>query len=168
MEAIINKVAASGLITIDMEDFIDPQNTVSYDLAQNLFQGLILKEKDFRDFLKNHNWENYRNKNVYIICSADAIIPNWAYMLLITKLQPYVNQVVVGSLEDLNLLLIKEALTKLNLDNYTNARVVIKGCSKTEIPSAAYAEITKILLPFAASIMFGEPCSTVPVYKKKS
>ena len=164
---IINRVASSGLVSLDLEDYYHQGEQVVYDIADNLFQGIILKEKDFRDFLKNNDWSVYSGQNVAIQCSADAIVPTWAYMLLITKIQPYANMVVYGTLQELQIALCHQAFAKIDFTPLKNAKVVIKGCSKGEIPLFAYAEITRLLLPLASSIMFGEPCSTVPVYKKK-
>lgn len=168
-ELIINKVINSGLVTFDLEDLYDQGERVVYDLKDNLFMGMILKEKDFREFLKNHDWSPYTGKNVAIICSeVDVIIPTWAFMLLTLKLQPFANTVVLGSLEELENKLFYDALHKVNPSAYQGARVVVKGCSKVPVPAAAYVEITRILQPFVQSLMFGEPCSTVPLYKKKA
>ncbi|MDJ1482450.1 DUF2480 family protein [Cytophagaceae bacterium YF14B1] len=167
MEAeIINRVASSGLLTLDLADYYHPGERVVYDLKDNLFQGLILKEKDFRQFLKEHDWSNYAGKNVAVLCSEDAIVPVWAYMLLTTYLEPYVNKVVFGDLQNLEQALFQDALSKISLENYINAKVVVKGCGDLPIPSYAYVEITRLLRPVAQSIMYGEPCSTVPIYKK--
>lgn len=166
-ELIINKVTNSGLITFDLEDLYDKGERVIYDLKDNLFMGMILKEKDFRDFLKSHDWTQYAGKNIAITCSEDAIIPTWAYMLLTIKLQPVANSVVFGTLEELENKLFFDALQKVNIEEYRGARVVVKGCSKVPVPTAAYVEITRLLQPVVQSLMFGEPCSTVPLYKKK-
>lgn len=165
-DIIINKVANSGLVTLDLEELYAKGERVIYDLKDNLFMGMILKEKDFREFLKTHDWEQYRNKNIAIICSEDAIVPTWAYMLLTLKLQPVADTIVFGDLKELENKLFYEAIAKINPEEYRNARVVIKGCSKVPVPTSAYVEITRILQPVAQSLMFGEPCSTVPLYKK--
>ncbi len=165
-DSIINKVANSGLITFDLEDLYDKNERVIYDLKDNLFMGMILREKDFREFLKTHDWSYYTDKNVAIICSEDAIIPTWAYMLLALKLEPVANTVVFGDLAALEDKLFYDAIAKVNPEDYRDARVVVKGCSKVPVPTAAYVEITRKLQPVAQSLMFGEPCSTVPLYKR--
>lgn len=166
-DPIINKVASSGLVTLDLEDYYHQGERVIYDLKDNLFMGMILKEKDFREFLKNHDWSIYEGKNVAIICSEDAIVPTWAYMLLSLKLSPYANTVVYGDLRQLEDKLYYDAIAKINPLDYADARVVVKGCSKVPVPTSAYVEITQKLMPYVKSLMFGEPCSTVPLYKKK-
>ncbi len=166
-ELIINKVINSGLVTFDLEDLYHQGERIVYDLKDNLFMGMILKEKDFREFLKNHNWTQYTGKNVAIICSEDVIIPTWAFMLLTLKLQPFTNTVILGNLAELENKLFFDALHKVDVEEYRGARVVVKGCSKVPVPAAAYVEITRLLQPVVQSLMFGDPCSTVPLYKKK-
>ncbi|MGK7393198.1 MAG: DUF2480 family protein [Candidatus Cyclobacteriaceae bacterium M3_2C_046] len=161
-----NKVAKSPLVTLNLEDYYQKGQRILYDLKENLFHGMILREKDFREFVKNHNWEQYMGTHVAIYCSADAIVPTWAYMLLATKLEPYAESVVYGDLKALEMVLYKEALAKIDLSAYKDAKVVIKGCGSLPVPEFAYVEITKILKPVVASLMYGEPCSTVPIYKK--
>lgn len=166
-ENIINKVANSGLITLNLEDYFHTGERIVYDIKDNLFHGLILKEQDFRAFIKEHNWAQYQDKNIAIICSADAIVPTWAYMLLANKMKPYANEVVFGNLETLEAVLFSKALTKIDMSQYADQRVVVKGCADIAVPVAAYVEITALLTPVAKSIMYGEPCSTVPIYKRK-
>ncbi|SEB00955.1 DUF2480 family protein [Pedobacter hartonius] len=166
-ENIVNKVASSGLITLNLELYYHQGERVVYDLKENLFQGLILREKDFREFIKGHDWASYAGKNIAIICSADAIVPTWAYMLLANKLKPYANEVVFGGLEVLEAVLFTKALAKIDLADYKDERVVIKGCADIDVPVSAYVEITALLTPVVKSIMYGEPCSTVPIYKRK-
>lgn len=166
-ENIVNKVAASGLITLNLESYYDQGERIIYDIKDNLFHGLMLREKDFREFIKTHEWEAYTGKNVAVICSADAIVPTWAYMLLATKLKPYANEVVFGNLETLEAVLFTRALAKIDLESFRDERVVIKGCADVTVPVAAYVEITNLLTPVVKSIMYGEPCSTVPVFKRK-
>jgi len=163
---ITNKVALSGIITIDLEEFYPQGERVLVDIKDLLFQGLILREKDFREFIKNEDWTKYKNKYVALICSADAIVPTWAYMLLATQLEPYVKKVVFGNLEILETVLYNETLGNLNLNEYKDARIVIKGCGHLPVPKAAYVEIARLLRPIAKSIMYGEACSTVPLYKQ--
>lgn len=165
-EEIINKVAASGLVTIDMEEWYPEGERVLIDIKQQLFQELILREKDFREYIKTTNWSFYKDKYVAITCSADAIVPTWAFMLLTTVLAPFAKEVVFGSLEDLENIIFGKIINSLNTDNYKGTRIIIKGCSKRHIPIGAYVALTNKLQPVAKSIMYGEPCSTVPVYKK--
>lgn len=166
-ENFVNKVAASGLITFNLEEYLHPGERVVYDIKDNLFHGLMLREKDFREFVKTHDWEDYKGKNVAIICSADAIVPTWAYMLLANKLKPFANEVVFGSPETLETVLFAKALAKIDLKTFEGERVVVKGCADIDLPVSAYVEITNLLSPVVKSIMYGEPCSTVPIYKRK-
>ncbi len=161
----MNRVATSGLITIDLMDFYHPGERTVFDIADLLYERLVLKERDFRAFAKDHDWSRYKDMNVALDCTADAIVPTWAYMLLTTKLAPYANMVVRGNLETLETLLYYKAISGLNPLQYSGARVVIKGCSKVAVPESAYILITEMLLPHVASLMYGEPCSTVPLYK---
>jgi len=166
-ENFVNKVAASGLITFNLEDYLNQGERVVYDIKDNLFHGLMLREKDFREFIKTHDWAAYTGKNVAITCSADAIVPTWAYMLLANKMKPYANEVVFGSLETLEAVLFTKALAKIDLNAFAGERVVVKGCADIDLPVAAYVEITNLLTPVVKSIMYGEPCSTVPIYKRR-
>ena len=167
-EIIVNKVAQSSLETIDLEKFYPEGETIVFDMKDHLFMELILKEKDYRENLKKMDWSVYENKNVCITCSADAIIPLWAYMLAVSYLQPVAKEVVVGNESFMHEVLFLKNLWKTNLKEFEGKRVVVKGCGEKEIPASIYAEITKILLPVVQSIMYGEPCSTVPVYKKRN
>ncbi|NMM47261.1 DUF2480 family protein [Marinigracilibium pacificum] len=164
-EEIINRVANSPLISIDLETLIDDLERTTFDLKDLLFQGLVLREKEFRQFVKEHDWSQYANKHVGIYCSTDAIIPTWAYMIITSKLSPYVASVNFGDLEDINRIIIDKVIDELNVEEYRDKKVVIKGCSKKEVPVSAYVRLTEKLLPVISSIMYGEPCSTVPVYK---
>lgn len=166
-ELIQNKVANAGLITLDLEIFKPVEVITVFDLAEHLFMGLILKEKDFREALKVKDWEVYRDQNVAITCSVDAIIPVWAYMLVSAYLQPVAKDVFVGGEQEFKKHLFLRNLALADKEQYRDQRVVIKGCGDEPIEAFAYAEITKQLLPLAKSIMYGEPCSTVPVYKRK-
>lgn len=165
MDEITNKVANSGIITIDLEDHYVQGERVLFDIKPLLFQELILKEKDFRDSIKNTDWSAYKNKFVAITCTADAIVPTWAYMLLTLALEPYAKKIVFGDLNSLENELIEEKLSKLDVTAYTDARIVIKGCGDKNIPINAYVRLTALLKPHVKSIMYGEPCSTVPLYK---
>ncbi|OYW18051.1 MAG: hypothetical protein B7Z54_06875 [Sphingobacteriales bacterium 12-47-4] len=166
-EELINKVAESGLVTLDLETYYPKGETMVFDLKDFLFMELILKEKDFREKLKSHDWEQYRDKFVAIVCSADAIIPVWAYMLVAAQLQPVAREVVLGDEKELHKKIFLDRIAAINADDYLDKRVVVKGCGELPIGEFAYLEITKKLRPVAKSIMYGEPCSTVPVYKKK-
>ncbi len=165
---IINKVAQSSLISLDLEEFYPQNPRVIYDIAQNLWQGIALREKDFREFLKNNDWTSYQDQYVGIICSVDAIIPTWAYMLLTLQLSPFAKMVVLGDKEVLENAIFKAILEKnINPKDFEGKKVVIKGCSKLPVPLSAYVQITQLLQPHVQSLMFGEPCSTVPLFKKK-
>jgi len=165
-QEILNRVAVSGIVSLDLEELYHPGERILYDIKDNLWQGMILREKDFREFLKSHDWTQYQGKNVAIICSEDAIVPTWAYMLIAVQLERYANSVVFGDLDALESKLFADAIHKLNLEEFTGKRVVVKGCSKVSVPISAYVEISRLLKPVVQSLMFGEPCSTVPIYKK--
>lgn len=165
MDEIVNKVSESGLISIDLEEFYVSGERVLFDIKPLLFQELILKEKDFRDYIKTADWSVYKDKLVALTCSADAIVPTWAYMLLTLALQPYAKKIVFGDLQLLENELFQEKLNSLQLDQFKDARVVIKGCGEKPIPVNAYVMLTSLLKPHVKSIMYGEPCSTVPLYK---
>lgn len=167
METIVNKVAESGIITLDLEEFYPKGDIVTFDLRDHLFMGLILKEKDFRAALLAMDWEQYRNKYVAVTCTADAIIPIWAYMLVAGYLQPVAKDLVVGDEKALVNILFVKNIAAVNGEDFTDKRVVVKGCGDIQIPETAYLEITSKLRPHVKSIMYGEPCSTVPIFKKK-
>lgn len=162
----VNRVANSGLVTLNLEEMLHPGERVVYDIKDNLFHGLMLREKDFREFVKTHDWTQYAGKNVAIICSADAIVPTWAYMLLATKLQNHAHRYVFGDLAALEQALFQEAIAAIDAEEYRDAKVVVKGCGSVPVPTFAYVEIMHKLLSVASSVMYGEPCSTVPLYKK--
>ena len=166
-EVMTNKVSESGILTVDLEEYYPKDETVVFDLKEYLFMGLILKEKDFREALKNLDLAPYTNKNVALTCTADAIIPMWAYMLVSSYLQPVAKNVVFGNADFLHQTLFLKNIAAINQENYTDKRVVIKGCGDLPISENAYVAITQLLRPVAKSIMYGEPCSTVPIYKKK-
>jgi hypothetical protein len=167
-DGIVNRVSNSSLVTLDLESLYEPGERILFDIKDNLFEGIILKEKDFREFLKQHDWTQYQGKHVGLICSEDAIVPTWAYMLLAIQLQPFAKSIVFGDLERLEQSLFQKAISSLNLEEYKNAKVVVKGCSKVPVPAFAYVEITRLLTPIAQSLFFGEPCSTVPLLKRKN
>lgn len=163
---IINKVAESGIITINLEDFLAKEEIVIFDIKPLLFRELILKEKDFRELLKNTDWQAYNGKVVGITNTADAIIPMWAYMLVASYLQPFAKNVLFGDEATVKQMLLLENIENINAGDYEEKRIVIKGCGDIALPEAAYVVITGKLRPVVKSLMFGEPCSTVPVYKK--
>ena len=164
---IVNKVDQSGLTDFNLEDYYPKGERVLIDVKNNLFQGLILKEKDFRDFVKNENWEKHKDKFVAITCTADAIVPTWAYMLITTSLQPFAKKIVFGDLKTLETILFQESLSKINSEDFRDKKICVKGCGSLPVPESAYVEITRILSPIAKSIMYGEACSTVPIMKSK-
>jgi hypothetical protein len=166
-EEIINRVAQSSLITLNLEDYYNHRERVVYDIKDNLFQEMILREKDFRAFVKNHDWSQYQDKNVAIICSVDAIVPTWAYMLLALQLEPYAHHFVFGDLAALEQSLFQDALGKIDVEEFRDKKVVIKGCGDLPIPEYAYVELTRLLRPVVATMMYGEPCSTVPLFKQR-
>ena len=166
--AIVNKVAESALITIDLEDLLPSEEVRVFDLKPFLYQELILKEKEFRTALQETDWSMYNDFPVLITCSADAIIPMWAYMLVASYLQPRVSSLFLGNQEEYRISALLKNIRNLDVAIYQDKRVVIKGCGQQPIPEAAYVAITEKLMPVAKSIMYGEPCSTVPVFKRKA
>jgi hypothetical protein len=166
-EPFVNKVAESGLITLDPAEFYPTEAIRIFDLKDHLFMGLILKEKDFRAALQHTDWSAYQDCAVGIDCSADAIIPLWAYMLVASALEPYASFIIKGNEDQVREALFLRNIATINPKDYSGQRVVVKGCGEKSIPEAIYVAITQRLRPEAKSIFFGEPCSTVPVYKKK-
>lgn len=166
MEEIRNKVKESGLVQLDLADYKPSTQLVGIDLADQLWQGLVLKEKDFRDWIKNHNWAQYQNKAVFIFCSTDAIIPTWAFMLVTSALQKEYVYSQVGSEIELAKALIQEEICSIAIDEIQDQRVIIKGCADIPDPAFAMSYLVRFLQPYVKSIMYGEPCSTVPIYKK--
>lgn len=167
MEAeFVNKVSESGIITLDLEDFYPKDETAVFDMKDHLFMGLILKEKDFRETMKTLDLTPYKDKNIALTCSADAVIPVWAYMLAASYLQPVAKEIVFGDADFLHKTLFLKNIAQINPEDYKDQRVVIKGCGELPISETAYVAITNQLRPVVKSIMYGEPCSTVPVYKK--
>lgn len=164
---IINKVSESGIITIDLENWYPTDPIVMFDLKDYLFMELILKEKDFRQSLLALDWETYSGKNIAVCCSTDAIVPLWAYMLITVYLQPIAKNIYTGTVEEMRKDIFIRSIQSIDKEIYRDARVVVKGCGDIEMGAYAFAEITKILQPVVKSLMYGEPCSTVPLYKKK-
>jgi hypothetical protein len=166
-EEIVNKVTNSQLKTIDLEDFYPKESRTIIDIKNWLFHELILKEADFREHLKNHNWSKYQNQYVALTCSSDAIIPSWAYMLITTYLSTFAKKVIFGSLKDLETAIFQEIINNFKVEEFLDKQVIIKGCSNKPIPETAYIQIIEKLQPIVKSLMFGEACSTVPLYKRK-
>jgi hypothetical protein len=166
-DEIVNKVAQSQLLTIDLEAYYPKEDIVLFDLKPHLFMELILKEKDFRVALQNHDWSLYQNKVVAVTCTADAIIPMWAYMLVASYLQPVAKDIIYGDEQTALQQLFLQNINAINIDEFADKRIVVKGCGDVPIGEFAYLAITKRLMPVVKSIMYGEPCSTVPIYKKK-
>ncbi len=165
-ETFVNKVADSGIVTLNLEDYYPKETIIVFDMKDYLFMGLILKEKDFRESLKELDLSVFENKIVALTCSADAVIPMWAYMLAASALQPLAKEIVFGNKEEAVKTILKKNIAAINVDDFEDKKVVIKGCGELPVTESAFVEITKKLRPVAKSIMYGEPCSTVPVYKK--
>ncbi len=169
METIVNKVAESGIITLDLAPYIPADKDIAvFDLKPFLFREMILREKDYRAALLTHDWKQYEGKHIAILCSVEAIVPVWAYMLAASYLQPVAASVYYGTAEEMIKAMVVQRINNIDITEYTDKRVVIKGCGDTPIPDTAYIAITHHLRPVAKSIMYGEPCSTVPRYKKPS
>ncbi len=164
-EEIINRVANSKLVTIDLEDYYPEGSRVLIDIKDWLFEEIILKEKDFRVFVNAHDWSQYNNTFVALTCSSDAIIPSWAYLLIATKLSPFAKKIVVGSLETLETVVFEEIINQLNVNDFRDKPLILKGCSNKPIPASAYTLLIQKIQPIAKTIFFGEACSTVPLYK---
>jgi Protein of unknown function (DUF2480) len=168
MEEIINKVANSSLEVFDLEDYYQDGIRTQIDISQWLHEGFLLKEKDFREALKNHDWSQYQNHFIAIHCSTDAILPAWASILVTTHLAPYAKKIVAGNLNDLETSLFQEILSPIDYSKYQDKPVILKGCSKKPVPQSAYIFAIQKLQLFAKSVMYGEACSAVPLYKKQS
>ena len=165
MDAIVNKVAESGLVTLDLAQYIAKSEVVAFDLKPFLYMELILKEKDYRAALQTHDWAQYTGKHVAVYCTVDAIVPVWAYMLAAVYLEPLAASIAYSTPAELEKALLLQRLAAIDTAEYADKRVVIKGCGDEPVPDAAYVAITARLRPVAKSIMYGEPCSTVPIYK---
>ncbi len=162
---LINRVEASGIVSFDPAELFDQATVMSFDLKDNLYQGMILREKDYREFLKGHNWAQYSGCQVAVYCSVDAILPTWAYMLAGSFLQPFARRIGFGSPDELLKMSYHDALKALDLERFRDKRVVVKGCGTIPVPDSVYLEVSVLLKPVVKSLMFGEPCSTVPVFK---
>ena len=167
MDEIVNKVANSALEVFDLEDFYPKENRSEIDISQWLLEGFLLKEKDFRAQLNQYNWAQYQGQNVAVFCSTDAIVPAWAAVLVAIQLAPFAKKIISGTFEDLDSALFQELLSKIDYSVYEGKSVILKGCSKKPVPMSAYILAAQFLQPFAKSIMYGEACSAVPLYKKK-
>lgn len=165
-DEIVNRVAKSKLITIDLEDYYPEGNRILFDVKDWLYEGFVLREKDFRDKVKSHDWSQYKKSYVALTCTTDAIIPAWAFMLLIVNLEPFVEKVVIGDLDTLETSLYQDIIAHLELSKFKDRPIIIKGCSNKPVPINAYTMLTKELKPIAKSIMYGEACSSVPIYKR--
>lgn len=165
-EPIINRVANSGLITLDLEEYFPSVEIAEIDLKELLVEGLMLREKDLREFVRTHDWSQHQHQVLAVHCTADAVIPTWAYMLIGIAAQPYARRVVFGNREAAITVIYMETLGKIDWDNYREAKVVVKGCSDVKVPEAVYLEAAIRLRAVAATIMYGEPCSTVPLFKR--
>ena len=165
MEEIINKVANSVLEVFDLEDYYPKGIRAQIDISQWLIEGFLLKEKDFREELKNHDWSQYQDQYVAINCSTDAIVPAWASILVAIQLAPFAKKITDGTIQDLDASLYEELLSKIDYSVYLNKPMIIKGCSRKPVPMRAYVLASHYLQPFARSIMYGEACSAVPLYK---
>lgn len=163
---LVNRVAKSGLITLKLEEYFPDTPVAELDLKDFLFKELLLREKDFREAMDAHDWSQYQDKALIVYCSSDAIIPVWAYMLVASHATPYASDVFQGSPEDYYRIVFRRIIDAIDPNEYEDARIIIKGCSDKPVPLSAYMELTTKLRPYARSIMFGEPCSTVPIYKK--
>ena len=166
MSEVVNRIANSPIITFKLEEYYPQGGRIVIDIKDQLFQGMILRERDFRNWVKEHDWSQYEGKHVALTCSVDAIVQVWAYMLLESKLQPFATTVIYGTEEDLEHKLWEQTLDEIDFSSFQDRPVVIKGCSDIEIPTSIYVEATRRILPFAKKISYGEPCSTVPVWKK--
>jgi Protein of unknown function (DUF2480) len=164
---IINRVAESSLIQIDLEDWYDPAELMNFDIATYLYMGLVLKELDFRSALKQIDWTSFQGKHLAIHCSADAIVPTWSFMLVATWAAPFAKSIVFGTKDKIIEILFERVIENLDLSIYKDQKVIVKGCSKYPVPVSAYISITSKLAPIVQSLMFGEPCSNVPLYKRK-
>jgi hypothetical protein len=166
-EDIINRVASSSLVVVDLEDFYPKGQRTVIDIKDWLWEGLVLREKEFRNFVSIHDWSQYQNHFVALTCSSDAIIPAWAYMLLTMHLEPYAKHIIIGDLEQLETTIYQDIISNLDIETYKDKPLIIKGCSNKPVPANAYILLSQKLKPIAKSIMYGEACSSVPLFKRK-
>jgi len=166
-DEIINRVANSKLVTINLEDYYPQGKRILFDIKDWLFEGFVLREKDFRDQVKQFNWSQFKDNYVALTCSSDAIIPAWAFILLSIHLEPFAKKTVIGNLELLETSIYQDVLNTLDISGFSNKPIIIKGCAKKPVPQNAYIMLANKLKPIAHSIMYGEACSSVPLYKKK-
>ena len=166
-DTIVNRIAESALITFDLEDLYQIGERKSIDLSQWLYEGLILKEKEYRAHLNAHEWSTYQDQFISLHCSTEAILPAWAFLLLTTYLQPFARKVVIGSIQDLEVQLFSEEIQLLDVTPFKDKPVIIKGCSDKTVPQDAYVKLITKLQPVVKSLFFGEACSSVPLYKRK-
>ncbi|WP_430965016.1 DUF2480 family protein [Spongiimicrobium sp. 2-473A-2-J] len=166
-EPIVNRVAQSKLVTFDLEDHYPKGERVLLDIKDWLYEGIILREKEFRAFVAEHDWKQYRDAYVALHCSTDAIIPGWAYMLIATQLEPFAKKTVIGDLEQLETTIYQSIIAQLDVSEYKDRPVIIKGCTNKPVPPNAYLWITSKIQSVAKSVMYGEACSSVPLYKRK-
>jgi len=166
-DEIINRVANSALVTINLEDYYPKGNRILFDIKDWLYEGFVLREKEFRDQVAAYNWSQYQDSYVALTCSSDAIIPGWAFILISLQLEPFAKKTVIGTLETLETAIYQDVLSVLNVSEFANKSLIIKGCSKKPVPQNAYIMLASKLKPIAKSIMYGEACSSVPLYKNK-
>jgi len=167
LKEIINKVTQSKLVTIDLEDYYPQGNRIVIDIKEWLYEEIILKEKDFRSSVKEHDWSQYKDSYAALSCSTDAIIPSWAFMLITTELALFAKKIIIGNLKDLETSIFQDIIAQLSIDPFQDKLIIIKGCSEKSIPETAYTQLITKLIPIAKSIMYGEACSTVPLFKSK-
>lgn len=165
-EEIVNRVANSKLVTFDLEDYYPEGNRILFDIKDWLFEGLVLREKEFRGSVKNHDWTQYQDSFVALTCSTDAIIPAWAYMLMTTSIESFAKKVVVGTLENLETVIYQDIINGIDVSSFNDKPIIIKGCTNKPVPLNAYIQLTAKLKTVAKSVMYGEACSSVPLYKR--
>jgi len=166
-DEIINRVANSKLVTLNLEDYYPEGKRIVFDIKDWLYEGFVLREKDFRNQVTEFNWSQYKDCYVALICTTDAIIPGWAYMLISIQLEPFSKKTIIGNLETLETSIYQDIINNLDIAEFKDKPIIIKGCSKKPVPQNAYTMLATKLKPIAKSIMYGEACSSVPLYKNK-